>query len=210
MGIWKWKWAQQLEWRWWRRYLGSKNRADYLSWKKAYWLRLWNDLSLTIPDHASILDAGCGPAGIHLIFPINKTWAIDPLLPEYQEHGLLFSVGYAEYLPVGLEEFQLKDPVDWIFCMNVLNHTCEPEVSMQNMYRHLRPGGRLILAVDTHRYDFVKYLFRLIPADMLHPHQWSSEDYRKLLLRCGLRIEQEKVEKQGIIFNYQLWVAVKP
>lgn len=207
--MWKWKLAQQLEWRWWKRYLGRKDRAEYLSWKTAYWKRLWTSLEISMPPDAKLLDAGCGPAGIHLLFPKNTSWAVDPLLSVYQKQELLFSLPHTVYLNEQLETMSLPDPMDWIFCMNVLNHTLDPLCCLNNMYQWLKPGGKFLLSVDVHRSSWGKSIFRSLPADMLHPQQFTVADYRQMIQRSGLLIEREWTEKKGVIFDYQVWLLRK-
>ena len=82
----RWQIAQFFEMRWWRRYLSGKEKDAYLDWKKNYWRALLDRLDLSIPNGATVLDAGCGPAGIFTVLPTNKVDALDPLLDQYERH----------------------------------------------------------------------------------------------------------------------------
>ena len=76
----RWKIAQFFEAWWWRNYLRGKSIPDYLEWKRQYWWAFLEKIELNVGPEANILDAGCGPAGIFILFPENKVTAVDPLL----------------------------------------------------------------------------------------------------------------------------------
>ena len=79
---WKWKLAQTLEYKWWQNYLKKKDTNEYLQWKIHYWQDVLLQISkyVDIPNSKTILDAGCGPAGIFIALKGNTVDAIDPLL----------------------------------------------------------------------------------------------------------------------------------
>ena len=74
----------------------------------------------------------------------------------------------------------------------------------------MAPEGRLLLGVDAHTTGWLKYLFRILPGDILHPHQWDAAGYRHMLRDAGFEILQEQVYKKGQIFDYVVFMATIP
>lgn len=212
----RWKIAQFFEQLWWKRYLSNKPKHEYLQWKQAYWQQFIKQLKNNIPhlfsaNKLQILDAGCGPAGIFTILQHHHITAIDPLLSSYETHSYFSRNDYAEvnFIETTLEKFQAKENFDVVFCLNAINHVQDIQACIKNLHASLKPNGYLVLSVDTHRSKFLKNIFQLIPGDILHPHQYSLDDYLNLLKSNHFRIETTKTIKQESIFNYEVIVAQK-
>jgi 2-polyprenyl-3-methyl-5-hydroxy-6-metoxy-1,4-benzoquinol methylase len=208
----KWRLAQAAEWRWWKHYLKKKGKAEYLYQKKQYWYRIFQEVAPVIPYRASILDAGCGPAGIFMIFDQCEVDAIDPLIEVYERELPHFSAAdytYVNFISSPLEEARLVKPYDWVFCLNVINHVRDIERAIQQLAKAAGPQKKVVLSVDAHNYDALKFIFQWLPGDILHPHQYSLEDYIGMLSSNGLEIEQVKKLKSGLIFSYYLLRCTK-
>lgn len=207
----RWKIAQTAEIRWWRWYLQNKDQAVYLAAKKAYWHRVLDQLKIKpqVGDH--ILDAGCGPAGIFMILNKNQIDAIDPLLDRYNylPHFNEIDFPNVRFINKPLELFNKESTYDIIFCMNAINHVADLHKSLDNLITALAQGGQLVLAVDMHKQAFLKTIFRLIPGDILHPHQHSLDDYLQLLKQRDCQILQTICLKPGRIFDYFAIIATK-
>jgi SAM-dependent methyltransferase len=89
-----------------------------------------------------LLDVGCGKRPYALIY--------DPLVDvsvgtetTFTPHGIAEAdaICYAEALPFSSESF------DTILCTEVLEHTQQPFIAMQEFFRALKPGGYLLLSV---------------------------------------------------------------
>lgn len=211
---WKWKLAQLLELKWWKRYLKDKNRNEYLSWKSGYWDNLLFDIEqyIPLPEQQTILDAGCGPAGIFIALKRNSVTAIDPLLNKYLENNFINPDHYpwVQFEQSSIEDLDLKEKFDYIYCLNAINHVKDIEESYTALVRALKPEGYLIISTDAHRYHFAKKLFQIIPGDMLHPVQLSIEDYNEHLTKRGMEIKKNILYKKESIFNHYVTIAVKP
>lgn len=212
----RWKIAQFFEQLWWKRYLSNKPKREYLQWKQAYWQQFIKQIKNYIPDLYSadklhILDAGCGPAGIFTILQHHHVTAIDPLLSSYENNSYFNRNDYVEvnFTETTLEKFQTKENFDVVFCLNAINHVEDIQVCFNNLYASLKPNGYLVLSVDTHRNNFLKKIFQFIPGDILHPHQYSLNDYLNLLAHNNFSIETTITIKQESIFNYEVIVAKK-
>jgi 2-polyprenyl-3-methyl-5-hydroxy-6-metoxy-1,4-benzoquinol methylase len=207
----KWRLAQYLEIRWWQNYLKNKDWPRYLEQKKAYWQHFIAQTNSPPLANECILDAGCGPAGIFLVLGKNEVSAIDPLLFKYSE-GLPFK---AEDFPwVQFENRALEDLVengtyDRIYCLNAINHVRDWDLCLDQLIVALKPGGILVLSTDLHRWTALRYLFRMIPGDALHPHQHALYEYVAAMQKRGMALQRLELLKQGGIFSYWAMVCRK-
>lgn len=206
---WRWEIAQAAEWRWWKNYLKGKKPEEYLYWKRQYWRTLLNDLSLEIPQGASCLDAGCGPAGTFMVLEQQQVTAVDPLLDRYEAVLKHFETDYypwVEFIPQPLEEFAPLQTYEYVFCFNAINHVEDLERSWQKLWTCVAPGGKLIVSIDTHNHKFFKGLFRLLPGDILHPHQYDLKEYQAMAQKHGGTLVQTLLKDTGFFFNYYVLV----
>ncbi len=210
----RWDIAQWVELRWWKNYLGSKNKLEYLAWKKEYWQGVFDlvkaDFEIKIDD--KILDAGCGPAGIFMLFPNNKTTALDPLLSSYESDLASFDKAdypNVEFQGIPLEELKSKGLFQHIFCMNAINHVKDIKICLKNLFSSLDSGGKMLLSIDAHNYNFYKSIFSKIPGDVLHPHQYNLEEYKNLVLEEGFQLEKEFTLKKEYFFTHYMLLLSK-
>jgi len=260
----RWRVAQFFEIRWWQRYLSGHDKTAYLAWKRRYWFDFLKKSGLEIPPGASVLDAGCGPAGIFIILGSQTVDALDSLLDRYEKHlphfcysdypnvrffsqpletfgstidsGCL-TIGSTAFTPSRLRAFTPEfcpksainglDPdgvnavlpikatcdtaslYDFLFCLNALNHVADLPLCLDRLAALTKPGGILAVSIDAHNHTWLKRLFRLVPADILHPHQYDLEEYRAMLAARGFQIEKSVLIKKGLVFNYCLLLATK-
>lgn len=206
----KWKLAQWLEIRWWRRYLKTKSPDEYLQWKKGYWKNFLKKLGLSIPASAKILDAGCGPAGIFIQFPENEVMAVDPLLGEYEQlsHFPKGKNKKTQFQKATLEAAHLET-YDYVFCLNVINHVSDIEKSMDKICEAVEEDGTLVLSIDAHNWKFFKYALRLLMWDALHPQQYDRKEYEEMLAKRGFEITDRVLVKKEFMFDYWALIAKK-
>ena len=204
--------AQWAEIRWWKHYLTPKSPDQYFDQKKQYWLRTLNQLNITINANDSLLDAGCGPAGVFMIFEDRPIDALDPLIQSYKEQ---FPSLFEQYSPQinfihqPLEAFQATEHYDYVFCFNAINHVREIDRGMEVLLNCLKPGGRFCIAVDAHRFKFIKNIFQWMPFDFLHPHQLTLSEFHQLINKHGGVIHASEKLKPGKIFDYYAILGVK-
>lgn len=206
---WRWRLAQFLELRWWQGYLRKLDWADYVEAKRRHWRKVLVTLDLRLNGDERVLEAGCGPAGIFTILHEQQVDAIDPLLLEYENNLPDFSQDqfpYVRFQAMMLEQLDQKDAYDLVFCLNAINHVSDLQLSMQRLAQSLKPTGTMVISIDVHRHRFLKFIFRLVPGDVLHPQQDSLKDYVFLLEKQGLQIEKTLALKKGWVFDY---VAIK-
>ncbi len=211
----RWRIAQTFEARWWKKYLSHKDVATYLEWKRGYWNNVLNLLkeSIKLKPGQKILDAGCGPAGVYISLPSYEVTAFDPLLDTYHQtldHFKKEMYPGVKFITESLENFHDDNLYDVIFCMNAINHVAQIRDAFQTLYRHCKKGGRLIVSIDAHNYKFVKYFLRIQPqADILHPHQYSLDEYQEMLTSMGCTMLQTELTKKEFFFSHYILVASK-
>ena len=206
----RWRIAQFFELRWWKRYLADKDKQAYLDWKRAYWRRFLVTSGIEIAPGALVLDAGCGPAGIFTVLQTREVHALDPLLERYEAvlpHFRRADYPYVRFFNEPLENFAPAENYDLVFCLNAINHVADLEAAFDRLVALTRPGGTLAVSVDAHNHALLKRVFRLVPGDILHPHQFGLQEYAAMLTRRGLRVERTVLVKEELIFNYFLLVA---
>jgi 2-polyprenyl-3-methyl-5-hydroxy-6-metoxy-1,4-benzoquinol methylase len=211
----RWKLAQAAEIRWWQGYLKNKPTTDYAVWKTKYWQDLLKEIGLDakITEGSRILDAGCGPAGIFMIFKNQKLDALDPLLDEYEAklpHFRRENYPNVQFFSQPLESFSDKKSVyDTVFCLNAINHVADLQRAFDVLVDATKSGGTLVVSIDAHNYSFLKTIFQALPGDILHPHQFDLAEYSNMLTSRGCRIERTLLKKSEFIFNYYVLVATK-
>lgn len=203
----KWRLAQWLEIRWWQQYLQSKEKHSYYQQKAAYWQRNLKALSLNLPPQQSITEVGCGPAGIFITLSEHQVRAIDPLLKQYEQKLAHFST--ADYPWVQFESIPIEEAAgpetDWVFCFNAINHIDDWSRGLDQLDHLCTEEGTIILGSDVHKHRLLKWLFRWIPGDALHPQQHDRQDYLDAMAKRGWIIKKESILKKGLIFDY--WIA---
>ncbi|MCB9032698.1 MAG: methyltransferase domain-containing protein [Chitinophagales bacterium] len=209
----KWTVAQNLELKWWKNYLKNKNVGDYLAWKKNYWLQFLKDIEIDCNDLANktILDAGCGPAGIFSVLNDSEVVAIDPLLDNYTtlEHFDKNWYSHVDFVTTTIEEYRTNKKFDYVFCLNAINHVADIEKAYSVLVDQLNDNGILIISTDAHQHHFLKRIFKAIPGDALHPHQYNKKEYEQFLLDRNCSILKSYSFPANFIFDYIVWKARK-
>lgn len=209
----RWKIAQWVEGLWWRNYLKKKDPAQYAMWKRGYWKSYLAKIEAVAPlkPDDRILDAGCGPAGIFMVLESHKPDAFDPLLDLYEK---LPHFGRDMYPQVNfsidqLEGYKAASPYDAVFCMNAINHVDDLAASYDALAAATKSGGTLVVTIDAHKSRFWKPIFRLIPGDILHPHQYDEAEYAAMLTQRGFTVVASHVMEDDFFFNRVMQVATK-
>lgn len=155
---------------------------------------------------------GCGPAGVFIALPENKVTAVDPLINEYENQTPFFSKSdypNVAFVKSTIEEFESNGKFDIAFCMNCINHVHDIEKGFEKLKEVCADNGTLVLSIDAHNFSFFKYLFRLIPGDILHPHQYDLQEYKTFLEKQGFKILKTELLKQEFFFNHYVMMAGK-
>lgn len=125
----------ELEFNWWKNYY--KEQADFKAIRKQDWEDRSSFLRGIKEETGLGLDYGCGLLSM-LEFSGLKFDAIDPLADKYRE-----------IMPLGDNYYTDTDrKYDWIWCINVLDHTENPQELIDDIKNKLKPGGRLYFEVN--------------------------------------------------------------
>jgi 2-polyprenyl-3-methyl-5-hydroxy-6-metoxy-1,4-benzoquinol methylase len=206
----RWKVAQAAEIRWWQGYLNKKDKAEYLNWKKDYWKTFLKECELDVPTNATCSDIGCGPAGVFTVLENEHIDAIDPLLDSYEQkldHFDPKDYPNVNFISSPLEQFSAKEPYDYVFCLNAINHVSDLDQCWEQLFDATKKGGTLVVSIDAHNHSFFKYLFRAIPGDILHPHQYDLKEYQDMLTKRGGRIIKTLHKDKAFFFDYYVLVV---
>jgi 2-polyprenyl-3-methyl-5-hydroxy-6-metoxy-1,4-benzoquinol methylase len=209
----RWKIAQGFEIRWWKGYLKKKDPASYAVWKRAYWQEYLDKMgaAVSLKEGDRILDAGCGPSGIFVVLESFRPDALDPLIDAYEAVPHFKKAMYpgVRFFAETLEEFRPEVPYDTVFCMNAINHVDDLAAAYDTLARLTKPGGTLVVTIDAHNHGFFKRLFRLIPGDILHPHQFDEPEYAAMLTARGFTIVNTQVMEKEFFFSRVMQIAKK-
>jgi glycosyltransferase involved in cell wall biosynthesis/polysaccharide pyruvyl transferase WcaK-like protein/tetratricopeptide (TPR) repeat protein/SAM-dependent methyltransferase/sulfatase maturation enzyme AslB (radical SAM superfamily) len=171
----------QEEVNWWRNFIFEHFDSDQEVSERKFlerfqkecaerWGFICKELNLDINCCAegTVLDVGNGPCGLLNFIPARIKVGVDPNNELYQRNGILYNVhndvilipARAEAIPL------LNGSFDFITCVNVLDHTNEPETILAEVVRLLKSGGIFFLSVDTRKPE---------ETQLVHPHAVSKE-----------------------------------
>jgi ubiquinone/menaquinone biosynthesis C-methylase UbiE len=113
-----------------------------------------------ISYHSIVADIGAGSGFITegLLDKVEKIIAVDQsekMLSYMRKkfsgcNNIDYRIGESEKLPIADEE------TDYVFANMYLHHVENPQKSINELYRILKPGGKLIISdADTHNYEFL-------------------------------------------------------
>jgi len=166
-------------------YHANKAPVPFKEHKIAYWKALIASLPQEVrtgPD-SRMIDVGCGGATVMLALEGDHRFGLDPLIDRYleqfpylrEEHGIT-------WVDKPAEEVEFDEPFDVVFAMNSFDHVYDPQLAAQRMSDWVRPGGHLVLTMNTHNTSFFRAyysaLYRVI--DHHHPYQFVQADVEAL------------------------------
>lgn len=123
-----------------------------------YVTRFVENVANSLPRGTSVLDAGAGECAYKRFFSHCEYKAIDLGIGETNwNYGHLDYVAPLHDMPIDTDTF------DAVLCTQVLEHLEWPRESVKEMYRVLKPGGRLFVTAPMSQgehqipYDFFRY-----------------------------------------------------
>lgn len=215
--------------------LDRLNKAYFDRWANTYdddrmsrWFRYTQGLAineLDLEPGLKVLDVGCGTGFAVLqmgsILSVGKICGIDissgmikkarAKVPETLRERVEFHQACSENIPYSAGEF------DNILCTNSLHHYPDPIRSLGEMYRVLRPGGKVVIlenATDLSWYTWAwDRILRIIEKG--HVRYYSSQEIGKMLKAAGFEcvklcyLKNEFLKHGKLFASIQVWSGHK-
>jgi SAM-dependent methyltransferase len=138
---------------------------------------------------AYLVDLGSGPQGILATIPeASKRIQVDPLFNEFGRQGFAPLPGIDNRAEACEATTLPSAYFDVAFCLNMLDHSQEPEAVLGEAARLLVPNGWLILCVDMRPANLI---------DKLHKLRLDSDTICRWLANAGFRGEWRAVPHQA-------------
>lgn len=187
-------------------------------WRRAqaYELDFWKRNTSALPDQGGalprhldfvtssdlegkrVLEVGCGPMGVIYFTPGAMRVGIDPLAREYMEsfnfstRGVHLIASMGEHLPFAGGSF------DVVVIGNVLDHVNQPNLTLDEICRVLKPGGRVILWMHVIPRWLVPARKILDMVDGGHPYHMTEAEAYSLVRRAGLEPQEGEAVPPGL------------
>ena len=161
--------------------------------------RYFSCIQRLLPDlgeHSEIVEIGSGPACFSQEIPIGHKTLIDPLLDDVRRIYPGALPKGATYLNRAAEAIPLPSHcVDLVICMNVLSFAINPEEILHEIARLLKPGGRLLLAVQISspfiaRLHYLAHCLLPILHDHIRPYRFCQRAMEHTISR-HLQIDEQ-------------------
>lgn len=113
---------------------------------------------LDLPADGSLLDAGGGTGRVAQWFPgkirevIITDLSLKMLVQAQGKNGLVTTNSHSEWLPFSAGYF------DRIIMVDALHHVCDQQETADELWRVLKPGGRIVIEEPDIRYAGVKLI----------------------------------------------------
>ncbi len=124
--------------------------------------------------------AGIGTFSDSLDIPSSRVHCVEP---DAAARELLSSKGYVSHADLS----EVDDAcVGYVFTLNVLEHIEDDAGTLENLYRVLEPGGRLLIYVPA-----FNILYTSMDTHVGHQRRYRMADLAKLLQQTGFSVEKK-------------------
>jgi ubiquinone/menaquinone biosynthesis C-methylase UbiE len=148
------------------------------------------------------LDLGCGPGAFADVFLGDDYFGVD-LNARYIEHARRTRKG--TFLVSDARKVDLPDGrFDQVLIFGLLHHLSDDDTRdvLKEATRLLAPGGRILAIEDIPAISKLNLIGHLIHNVENGEHIRPAEEYRKLYVEDGRRIEKEEILQSGICDYY--------
>ena len=130
------------------------------------------------PSVAIDFGAGIGTFSDSLDLPAGQVHCVEP---DASARHALEARGYLPHADLG----EVTDTsIDYLFSLNVLEHIDDDLAALKDMYRVLRPGGRLFVYVPA-----FMLLYTSMDAHVGHVRRYRLKQLRRIVAQAGFTIE---------------------
>lgn len=160
------------------------------SMSQAVWYNRWTLGKFAKYLNGQILEIGCGIGNFtKFLVRYGEVRAID-INNNYIRQAKELVNGEAQIGSGDIEKGQyfFKDiKFNTIVCINVLEHVKNDLQAIRNMYKLLKPGGRLILLVPAHA-----FLYSVIDQSIGHFRRYGKDELINILLQNGFEVDKTR------------------
>jgi 2-polyprenyl-3-methyl-5-hydroxy-6-metoxy-1,4-benzoquinol methylase len=131
----------------------------------------------TVWPHKMLQDRAADVFGIDLVYD-------EAIIPATARH---------KYQKTAAEHFEFDQKFDVIFAGDLIEHLVNPGLFLDNVKKHLKPGGRLIMTTPNtfNLFNLAGKLTRTEPVtNPDHTFYFNQTTLRVLLQKCGLQVDQ--------------------
>jgi ubiquinone/menaquinone biosynthesis C-methylase UbiE len=191
----KWdKWAKTID--------GKSLRNNYLRSAQLAVISL-----LDLKENVNMLDIGCGSG-----------WALDQVSKLVNDKGTFFGVDLsAKMIERALDNFKRRENFhfiianaeeipfegnyfDVIICTNSFHHYLHPDKALKEMYRLLKPGGKVYIldpTIDNWFFQIINAGFKIF--DRAQAKLYSTKEFQEMISLTGLKYTgTKKIKMQKI------------
>lgn len=199
----RWKEAQDYERKYWEK-VTKTDSIGYLS--HSIKMKIFLEEFVLLSDSSKILQIGCGPEDVIHYWKNGNLFAVDPLIDNYKEMGMLKESNVKNICAVG-ESLPFKNNYfDLIIINNVLDHCQNPNKVLQESYRCLAKKGILYIETNVrpkYLYPFLKMIWwTKISIAKGHPFLFLPENLGNMIKTCKLKILLGKEIKKKFMKSY--------
>lgn len=135
-----------------------------------------------------ILDLGCGNGFVSQLYPSFDVIGVDISDGMLANNPHKWVKGSAENIPFPNDHF------DWVICRSLLHHLDDPRIGIKEIYRVLKPGGRLSIWDPNHNiiYETIRHIFQHTDRFSHLHHSFNDNELFKLIEDSGLKITDKK------------------
>ena len=154
-----------------------------------------------LPINGSLLDVGGGTGRVSNFFVADVGKIIiadlshDMLIESQTKNGLLPACSHSEYLPFPNEYFER------IIMIDALHHVCDQQQTINELWRVLKPGGRIIIEEPDIHHWAVKLVALGEKLALMRSHFLDSEEIIALF-------NNFPGEKKSIQEGHNTWILI--
>ncbi len=156
---------------------------------------------LLLPIKGNLLDVGGGTGRVSQFFlkDTGNVFLADlshkMLVESRSKRGLIPTCSHSEYLPYPEGQFER------IIIVDVLHHVCDQQLTINEMWRVLKPGGRIIIEEPDIRHWAVKFVALAEKIAFMRSHFLDAEGIKKLFTNLPGEI-------RSIQEGHNIWIVV--
>jgi|BarGraIncu01122A_1022018.scaffolds.fasta_scaffold40900_1 ubiquinone/menaquinone biosynthesis C-methylase UbiE len=173
------------------------NSYDGKGWRYVYLRKAQSSLIslLNIKENMNFLDIGCGTGWAigqvaKLVDYKGSFYGVDlsPRMIEKAKENFKVNNNF-HFINANSESIPLDDNLfDIIICTNSFHHYLNPNKAMKEIFRLLKPDGKIFILDPTADYWFIKIIDKIIKLiEPGHVKIYSTKEFESLLINAGLK-----------------------